>query len=301
MTREEALLALASEVAAERLEAARCLQFWAVPADIPALRAAAQQETVAWIGRALALALTRLGDRKVVRVESTDFAQSDGEVSRDVQAVARSRIARTLVHELEPLVGAVQYYASREIHEYERSRTAKHVERLGRLLRAIDALGKVAGAPKLQTVDLGTLAARVVEAHQLAFDVQIQVEGPSTVSLRTDPNLLELILGNALKNACEAVRRDGRLNPTVTVVYGDSDRDAWVAVLDNGAGLPPGATDRLFEVGTSTKDGHLGMGLALTHEAAETLGGSIQLTSDLRGTRFEITVPKGGAGAASSR
>lgn len=293
MNHDEALAAMSSDVPAERLEAARYLQFWAVPADIPRLRAFLQVESVGWISRSLQSALARLGDAAEQEIDLDDYLQDDGTQTQEASAVARARIARTVVHELEPIVGAIQYYASREVQNYVGSRTAVQVDRMARLLRAIETLGRVAGAPRIEQFDLAVLIARLVEAEQAASGIVIRVEGPGRLVLSTDPGLIELVVGNALRNSVEAVA-DVAGEGEIAVVYGATDREFWVTILDNGKGLPPGSSERLFDLGTSTKEGHLGMGLALSIEATRTLGGQIRLSGSARGARFELAVPSGG-------
>ena len=292
MNRDEALKAMSSDVPAERLEAARYLQFWAVPADIPRLRVFLQAESVGWISRSLQSALARLGDAPEQEIDLDDYLQDDGAQSQEVSAIARARIARTVVHELEPIVGAIQYYASREVTDYANSRTAVQVDRMARLLRAIETLGRVAGTPRIEKFDLAVLIAKLVEAEQVAAEIVIRVEGPSCLPLSTDPDLIELVIGNALRNAAEAVA-EVPTSGEIAVVYGATDRDFWVTISDNGKGLPSGSSDRLFDVGTSTKEGHLGMGLALSIEATRTLGGQLRLSGTAQGARFEMTVPAG--------
>ncbi|XAS76046.1 HAMP domain-containing sensor histidine kinase [Dermatophilaceae bacterium Sec6.4] len=292
MNRDEALNAMSSDVPAERLESARYLQFWAIPADIPQLRSFLQAESVGWISRSLKSALARLGDAPEQEIDLEDYLQDDGTQSQEVSALARARIARTVVHELEPIVGAIQYYASREVTDYSSSRTASQVNRMARLLRAIETLGRVSGTPRIQKFDLATLIAKLVEAEQVAAEIVMKVEGPGRLILSSDPDLIELVLGNALRNAAEAIN-EVLSHGSVAVVYGGTDRDFWVTISDNGKGLPTGSSERLFDVGTSTKEGHLGMGLALSIEATRTLGGKLRLSGTAQGARFEMNVPDG--------
>lgn len=291
INRDDALIGLASEVPAERLAAARYLQFWAVPADIPALRAAIQRESVSWVRRALESGLLRLGDQNSRSVDLEALVQNEAEQSADAAALARARIARTVVHELEPIAGAIRYYASQEIAKYDDSRTSLHVNRLSRILRAIETLGTISTAPRRTAIDLARVLAGVVEAERLAYRETLTVDGPRVLPIVSDADLIQLIVGNGLKNACEAALQLPDTPSVVSVLYGATDREVWVTVVDNGAGLPLGSSEQLFEMGTSTKQDHLGVGLTLASEGARALGGSIKLSSDGAGTRFELTFP----------
>lgn len=291
MNRADALHALSSDAPAERLEAARILQFWALPVDVPDLRAAIARESVGWVRRALESALARLGDQRSVTVDLEDLRKDDRAISDDLAAVARARVARTVVHELEPIVGLIEYYAVREFDGYQGSRTMSHVERLAAMLRAIEVLGTISNTPRLESVDVMRLLIEVVEAEQAAANVNIRLEGPTQMHLNTDPNLLRLIVSNGLRNSCESVQQILDRPTSVTVFYGATDRDAWIAIVDNGVGLPSGSSKQLFEMGTSTKENHLGMGLTLCYEAARALGGNLQLSTESTYTRLDFMLP----------
>lgn len=288
---DTALAGLSSEVPAERLEAARYLQFWAVPGDIPALRTAIQRESVAWVRRALEAGLSRLGDVSTTRVDLNRLVQDEAAQSADAEALGRARIARSVVHEVEPIVGLIELYARMEIEDYSASRTRLQVERLSRILSALETLAKVTAAPRVDRIDVARLLRRVVDAERLVFSEPISLEGKQPLVVISDAGLLELILRNALKNACEAASEVAELPNVVAVFYGTNDRDLWISVHDNGLGLPLGSTEQLFEMGTSTKEDHLGFGLTLASQAAKVLGGDIRLSSDSSGTRFELTIP----------
>ncbi|ROP38641.1 sensor histidine kinase [Saccharothrix texasensis] len=299
MDHPKALEALSSAVPSERLEAARFLQFWAVPADISVLRTRLQVEPVGWVRRAIEDALLRLGDAPEQHANLDDFtANKDGSV--DESARARVKITRTVVHELSPIAAAIEYFAGAELNGYADSQTKKHVDRMIRFISAIDTLGGISSKAVPKEANLAVVVANCVEAQQIAFKIHIEVDGPSSVHAYTDPGLVELIISNGLKNACEAVIDPQVAVPVVTVLYGGNDREFWVNIIDNGVGMPIGGNEKLFDIGTSTKKGHLGMGLALCGEAADSLDAKIRLSSGDRGTKFAVVIPISGGERASS-
>jgi len=62
----------------------------------------------------------------------------------------------------------------------------------------------------------------------------------------------------------------------VTISWGDTDVDYWLAVVDHGGGLT-GPIETAFEIGNSTKKDHIGFGLAIARQAVETMIGSLSL------------------------
>jgi C4-dicarboxylate-specific signal transduction histidine kinase len=77
-----------------------------------------------------------------------------------------------------------------------------------------------------------------------------------------DKNQIEQVLVNVLKNAIEAVGKDGRIGIHVWREEGKTH----LAVRDSGPGIAPEARDRLFTPFFSAKRDRLGLGLTLVAE-----------------------------------
>ncbi len=73
------------------------------------------------------------------------------------------------------------------------------------------------------------------------------------------------------------------------------DGDLVFSVEDSGCGIAPDQLPFVFDCGTrapAAQNGGAGLGLAITRELAEALGGSLEVTSERgTGTRFTITLP----------
>ena len=93
----------------------------------------------------------------------------------------------------------------------------------------------------------------------------------------------------------EAVEATGENERSIVVNWGDTDRDYWLAVLDEGIGLPESA-DKILTPGVSTKDGegtHFGIGLTIVQRAMHTLNGTVDpRRRDPRGSVVELRWPK---------
>jgi PAS domain S-box-containing protein len=122
-----------------------------------------------------------------------------------------------------------------------------------------------------------------------------------------DPVRLAQILANLLNNAAKYTPPGGRI-----ALRARREGDALVlSVRDNGPGIPPEALPRLFEMFSRgegedrSRQGGLGIGLALARRLAEMHGGSIAAHSEGTGAGAEFTVrlplaraPAPGAGSA---
>ncbi|MEW6336835.1 MAG: sensor histidine kinase [Acidobacteriota bacterium] len=140
-----------------------------------------------------------------------------------------------------------------------------------------------------ERVDLRHLAAETVERVRGTFpSVAFVVRGPDT-DTEGDPLALGVALENLVRNAAEAVEaRAGR----VTVEVEGGAETVRVRVSDDGPGVSPEVSDRLFAPFASTKPSG-GLGLALARRFARLHGGDVQLLPPEQGrTRFELRLPR---------
>ena len=106
-------------------------------------------------------------------------------------------------------------------------------------------------------------------------------------SICTDKHKVLQILNNLLRNARHACDESGKSDKLVTLRLTSGDGKVQIAIIDNGAGIPPENLTRIFNHGfTTRKDGH-GFGLLSGALAARELGGSLTVTS--KGPGFGAT------------
>jgi signal transduction histidine kinase len=281
--RSDARHELASSNPWNRLEAARSLARTALPDDIDLLQEALRSERVPWVQQALREALARATQPPPLVSEPDDIVETiDAIYARAV----RETSAR-LVHELRTILGSIRLFAEREVRSYETSRTKGELDKLADALRAIDSLAHAATSPLVSEFDAAALHTEIAAAVSAVQGIKVLTAGPTPHLINSDKALVELVVRNAVTNAAEA-------SPGTPVVlnWGETDRDYWVAVLDDGSGLPHDRT-QLFRIGTSTKQGHIGIGLATALTAARSLRGVVSLDPrEPRGARFEFRWPK---------
>jgi signal transduction histidine kinase len=292
MDRDEAFRILERGNARERLESARYLELVVRPEDEPRLKDALRSEDVSWVRSALHRALQAIGvDQSGQRLQlEVDVAT----VSDDIYADAIEETTGRLVHEINPIVGAIRVYAEQEFENFSSSNASKELQRLDKMLEAIDVLSRVASAPTLEEFNLAQLLRDLVEATVPGADQSVEFIGPDPLLVWANQALLSVCLRNALANAVQAANeadQDLAESPLI-VSWDETDTDYWVAVLDRGRGLPP-ARSQILEIGSTTKEGHLGMGLALADRAARSLRGDISLADrEGGGVRFELRWPR---------
>jgi signal transduction histidine kinase len=294
MERGEALKLLVSKNADDRLRAARFLSRHGVEDDVSALQSALANENNRWAKSAIQKAVSTL--RQGSEPEAATIG-ADGEDERSIEQIYADAVEETtqrLVHEIRPIVGRLDVYASHEIANYAESKTKSEWTRLQELLTAIDRLGQAAAAPIYKEFDLAELLERIIASETHGAASKIEVAGTKPFVMLGAADIIQLVVANAIRNAIEASEGVSPAEPVV-VTWGETDRDYWFSVLDRGRGLPSGFT-KVFEIGTTTKKGHLGMGLALARQAALTLNGVITLgPREPTGAKFEFRWPHASA------
>lgn len=111
------------------------------------------------------------------------------------------------------------------------------------------------------------------------------------VCVAADEGALREVIFNLLKNAVEAVDRNGCVTVRTRLTPQDEGRIV-VEIHDDGPGLSPEVQDRLFEPFVTTKTSGTGLGLYLVGREVRAAGGRIECRSGpQQGTLFTITLP----------
>jgi signal transduction histidine kinase len=297
MNRVEALELLDAKSQSDRLAAARGLSRMATEADLPRLKTALRAERIPWIRSALEASVARAAVGSSAPVETVDVPRlaTEDAIASEVYARATEELTDRFVHEIRPLLGLARVYASREIKGYVNSKTASVLTQMQEALRAIDTLGRAAAAPKMSEFDVAELVREVASNCEAELEsggttgTSPSLDGPDPLLTSTDRDLVGIALRNGIRNAFEA---SASTSEPVVVSWGQSSSELWIAVLDFGEGLSSDSSG-LFTLGTTTKDEHLGMGLAIAERAVATLGGTLSLAAQPdRSTRFELLLPR---------
>jgi two-component system nitrogen regulation sensor histidine kinase NtrY len=169
---------------------------------------------------------------------------------------------------------------------------------LNRFLQAYRALAQMP-PPALKKVALAPIAERVVF---LETRLPVTMSRGPDVTLMVDPDQIEQMLINLVRNAVEAAMdagaRDGtnaaeaptRSEPQVTLSWKLEEPNVVLNIDDNGPGLlnPSNAFVPFY----TTKPSGSGIGLALSRQIAEAHGGSIEISNrNGRGCEVRITLP----------
>ena len=112
-----------------------------------------------------------------------------------------------------------------------------------------------------------------------------------------DKGQMQQVLINLLNNGAEAMGNKG----TLKVQLHETPGGAEIDVEDRGPGIPREVQSRLFDPFFTTKSEGTGLGLSVSRRIIEAHGGTIQFTTDSKGTTFTVLLPKKTSGPQEIR
>jgi signal transduction histidine kinase len=218
---------------------------------------------------------------------------------REEERQAWQRLIRVLGHELNNSLAPIKSMAGTLETMLQRQPRATDWEddmrrgleviasRAAALSRFLEAYSRLARLPKpkLQVVEAGDLLRRVVELESRTAIAL--VPGPA-LSVHADPDQLEQLLINLLRNAVDAALQTGG---GVSVSWTRRADQLEVCIQDEGPGLSN--TANLFVPFFTTKPTGSGIGLVLSRQIAEAHGGSLVLENrkDHAGCEARLRLP----------
>lgn len=236
-----------------------------------------------------------LADReRALRRQAEYVAQERDQALRDLEGTVETlrradrlatlgTLAASMAHEirnpLAALAGAVEIIAKDYPTDHPRREFVDILHReVGRLNATVSKYLDYARpqAPELRPLDVN-------EAARAAIDLIRKSAQRSGVSIETalaedapwalaDPVLLHQALVNLLVNGIQAMPSGGMLH----VATGSNSRGrVELTVRDHGAGLAPGAPERIFEPFYTTRPGGTGLGLAISRQIAAAHDGEL--------------------------
>ncbi len=178
----------------------------------------------------------------------------------------------------------------------------KHADRLTYLIEDLLTISKLESGQvvmNLQQVELQPIVARVMDdlvSRAEEKQVKLVNEVPPELFVRADSDRLQQVLFNLVDNAIKYGRTDGAVIVRARIA---ENKLVEMHVEDNGPGIPPESTDRVFERfyrvdrARSREQGGTGLGLSIVKHIVQSHGGEVWVESELgKGSRFYFTVPQ---------
>ncbi|HET6371692.1 MAG TPA: ATP-binding protein [Candidatus Polarisedimenticolia bacterium] len=146
-------------------------------------------------------------------------------------------------------------------------------------------------------LDLNQLVRQTLDAFAPEYeadDVDVVVDlDESFGRITADAGLLRIALLNLLRNALQAIPRQGERRGRITVRTKNLGPVVEVAVEDNGEGIAADTVDKIMEPFFTTKSSGSGLGLAIVSQILKEHGGRVRFESKPgEGAAFFLDLPR---------
>lgn len=210
------------------------------------------------------------------------------------------QIAAGVAHEINQPVAAIRTYAENAGHFLHGGKVesvagnltsiVSMTERIGAITSTLRTFARRPGVaasplPVREAIDgaLSLLSGRIRDSGVTV----VKPRGTASPTVMASRIRLEQILVNLLQNALDALK--DRPDPRIEIELAERDDRVLVSVRDNGPGLGPEAAGNLFMPFQTTKERGLGLGLVISQEIAQELGGTLRLDpGSTKGASFTI-------------
>lgn len=140
----------------------------------------------------------------------------------------------------------------------------------------------------LKKMDAGKLIEEVLELVRVKAEkdnITITKESEMVPELYLDPGFIKTCLYNIILNSFQSMPEGGK----VTIRTGIADENLSISVEDTGKGISAEKLSKIFDPFYTTKNGGLGLGLALTKRIVEEHRGRIEVKS-IEGKGSSVTI-----------
>ena len=124
-----------------------------------------------------------------------------------------------------------------------------------------------------------------VESKRIKLAVEID---PINLEIYADPQLMEMVLINLLKNAVEVVEKVKE--PKINIKAGQMEGHQIIRVIDNGGGIESDVLDKIYIPFYTTKKGGSGIGLSLSQQILHMHDGILKVAVDYEKSETEFII-----------
>jgi C4-dicarboxylate-specific signal transduction histidine kinase len=262
-------------------------------------------ERTAQLHDANAALMREAAERAVVQQE---LRQHQDELAHVLRLNTITELAAGLAHEINQPLGAISNFAGGSVQRLRQEATTprelldvmqrigEEAVRAGEILRGLRTLVQPS-SQTVESIDVNTLAGeavRVLDWRARLPRVTVRLErAPEVRPVHAHAVQIEQVILNLILNGIEAIERTAAGRGEIVVSTNPRDGGVEVAVSDTGGGVPADVAAKLFTPFFTTKNGGLGLGLAISRSIIERHGGRLWMTSNATaaGSTFHFWLP----------
>jgi signal transduction histidine kinase len=225
----------------------------------------------------------------------SEFTRRDQQIQR---LATLGQISGGIAHELRNPLNVVKtsvYYllnakspSSEKIEEHLH-RIERQVNLASDVITAISEFSKI-GTPNLEPLSLRSCLEAWATEQCHNPQVQIAMKLKCDGWIKGDTRQLQIVVGNIVRNACEAMPEGGQL--AVDLQDASEAEQVILRIQDNGHGIPEDQINKITDPWFSTKAKGAGLGLAITKAILDRHAALLEVTSQVGlGTQFIIRFP----------
>ena len=176
----------------------------------------------------------------------------------------------------------------------------QEIERITRLINSLIDYARPAES-RVELISLKDILPSVAELAKVTAkntSIQVNMEDSSLLQFTGDRDKMKQALLNIVINSIEAIRQkqdDIQQHHEIIIEAFRQEDSVLIKVTDDGVGMSPGQLNRCMNPFYTTKAAGTGIGLALTKQYVEEVGGTITITSEKNiFTCVEIQLPAAG-------
>ncbi len=225
---------------------------------------------------------------------------------------AIGQLSSVIAHEIRNPLGLIDLYAKLTEDHLGKLDLTEQSEKRDVLLKNLSLIRQATGSLESilseltnysrplqlsrQETDVWQLVCDICDFFRPSYDEKkvelITQPNPLNVRLPLDADKIRQALINLLKNALEASKADSRVE--VSIHDKANGLQLSIQVADQGSGVSPQNTGKLFTPYFSTKGSGTGLGLAHSRKILQAHGGSVELVSSIpgQGSIFALILPK---------
>jgi PAS domain S-box-containing protein len=234
---------------------------------------------------------------EIVQQKTSQLAEAQAQIIKSERLTAIGELAGMVGHDLRnPLAGIknASYFLKKKEMQALSAQSKEMLEIIDRCVghsnKIINDLLDYSREIRLEQKEtsLNNLIDQALAMVQIPKKVTIIKHVTDPSKLMTDPDRLERVFINLIKNAIDAMSDGG----SISITSKEENDHLEISFSDTGMGIPDEALPKLFSPLSTTKAQGMGFGLAICKRIVEAHRGTISFkTAKGKGTTFIVTLP----------